>query len=102
MTTLRLSSKEQGDQVLHRIRDKNGGSSFWKNPDIPSDAIGVDETLICQGQPMNKRHLLHSDRSCPEESMATNTTPGAEVVTAVLTDGKADQRPWAADGRLMG
>ena len=50
---------------------------------------------------MNKRHLLHSDRSFPEESMATNTTPGAEVVTEVLTDGKADQRPWAADGRLM-
>jgi hypothetical protein len=50
---------------------------------------------------MNKRCLPHSDRSCPEESMATSTTPGVEVVTEVWSDGKADQRPWAADPLMV-
>ena len=49
---------------------------------------------------MNKRYLPHSDRPCPEESMEMSTTLGAEAVTEVWSDGKADQRPWAAD-RLM-
>jgi hypothetical protein len=47
----RLHDWQRTNQRTHRVMkyciksDKNGGSSFGKSPDIPSGAIGVDETL---------------------------------------------------------